>query len=119
MGLHGSQMRGCQLLMGDCLSVAPQDMPVERRCDPIPPLMRGLYTYAPLCRGGPYQLQNFQCFGHYAKLFERASCMSEWGMWTYWAMTTEKSLLCIKRPCDSSEMLNRTVWCVSAKLLSE
>lgn len=32
---------------------------------------------------------NFQCFGHYAKLFERASCMSEWGMWTYWAMTTE------------------------------
>lgn len=46
MGLHGSQMRGCQLLMGDCLSVAPQDMPAERRCDPIPPLMRSLYTYA-------------------------------------------------------------------------
>lgn len=46
MGLHGSQMRGCQLLMGDCLSVAPQDMPVERRSDLIPPLMQSLYTYA-------------------------------------------------------------------------
>lgn len=40
-GLHGSQMRGCQLLMGDCLSVAPQDMPAGSRCDPIPPLLLG------------------------------------------------------------------------------
>lgn len=45
--------------------------------------------------------------------------MSEWGMWTYWAMTTKKSLLCIKRPCGFSEMLNRTGLCVSVKLLSE
>ena len=52
-GLHGSQMRGCQLLMADCLSVAPQDMPAGRRCDLIPTLMRGLYTYGPYADEAP------------------------------------------------------------------
>lgn len=89
----GSQMRGCQLFMGDCFTVVRQDMPGGKRCNSVTPLIYMQHTSVVFCSGliSIAELHLFWPLGRICLSW----CRGNEGMSTYWPVSVERRRLLI------------------------
>lgn len=89
----GSQMRGCQLFMGDCFTVVRQDMPGGKRCNSVTPLIYMQHTSVLFCSGliSIAELHLFWPLGRICLSW----CRGNEGMSTYWPVSVERRRLLI------------------------